>query len=92
MVCCVTGDSLNSKNQEDLFIRLDKVEVGGGLDKFEPTSNPREVRFEERRVRELGETYYEPDVVERIQSLIQSLIRSGAEPVTMMETPVYQLE
>lgn len=34
-----------------------------------------------------GETYYDPDVVERIQALIWS----GAEPTRVIETPVYDL-
>lgn len=34
-----------------------------------------------------GETYFDPDVVEQVQSLIWS----GAEPVRVVETPVYDL-
>jgi YgiT-type zinc finger domain-containing protein len=34
-----------------------------------------------------GETYFDPDVVERLQNLIWS----GAEPVRMIATPVYDL-
>ncbi|MBI5667537.1 MAG: type II toxin-antitoxin system MqsA family antitoxin [Chloroflexi bacterium] len=34
-----------------------------------------------------GETYFDPDVVERLQNLIWS----GAEPVRMIQTPVYDL-
>ncbi len=32
-----------------------------------------------------GETYYEPDVVERVQNLIWS----GSEPERVIEAPVY---
>jgi len=34
-----------------------------------------------------GETYYDPDVVERIQNLIWS----GGDPIRMVETAVYDL-
>lgn len=34
-----------------------------------------------------GETYYAPDVVDKIQAVIWS----GAEPVRTVETPVYDL-
>jgi len=35
-----------------------------------------------------GETYYDPDIVERIQALIWS----EAEPTRIIETPVYDLD
>lgn len=35
-----------------------------------------------------GETYYDPEIVERIQSLIWS----DAEPTRVIEAPVYDLE
>lgn len=34
-----------------------------------------------------GETYFDPEMVERLQNLIHS----GAEPVRLIETPVYDL-
>ncbi len=37
--------------------------------------------------KQCGETYYEPDIVERIQKLVWS----GVKPTRTVETPVYDL-